>query len=192
MRAAVIYPAMRISRADSGVDRVETAVPDLDAVYRSGDPQDDRPRERPHGQSLCRRGPSSRCIPARAASRGGVSRGMSGHPPAAPPDCARAIGSSAPQIHRAGVTQARPFLGATRQRVVGPGPGAHRIGQRCPRSTASANATCAVLFYGEDLSIADVARELGCSPRTVEHNLHSARIKLSAALGLAGDGEAAP
>jgi RNA polymerase sigma factor (sigma-70 family) len=38
---------------------------------------------------------------------------------------------------------------------------------------------CAVLFYGEDMSVADVARELRCSPRTVEHNLHSARVKLA-------------
>jgi DNA-directed RNA polymerase specialized sigma24 family protein len=41
---------------------------------------------------------------------------------------------------------------------------------------------CAVLFYGEDMSVADVARELRCSPRTVEHNLHSARGKLADAL----------
>jgi RNA polymerase sigma factor (sigma-70 family) len=40
---------------------------------------------------------------------------------------------------------------------------------------------CAVLFYGEDMSVADVARELRCSPRTVEHNLHSARGKLAEA-----------
>jgi RNA polymerase sigma factor (sigma-70 family) len=38
---------------------------------------------------------------------------------------------------------------------------------------------CAVLFYGEDMSVADVARELRCSPRTVEHHLHSARGKLA-------------
>jgi RNA polymerase sigma factor (sigma-70 family) len=41
---------------------------------------------------------------------------------------------------------------------------------------------CAVLFYGEDMSVADVARELRCSPRTVEHNLHRARGKLADAL----------
>lgn len=47
---------------------------------------------------------------------------------------------------------------------------------------------CAVLFYGEDMSVADVARELRCSPRTVEHNLHSARVKLAQAIkGLRGE-----
>lgn len=38
---------------------------------------------------------------------------------------------------------------------------------------------CAVLFYGEDMSINDIAQELRCSPRTVEHHLHSARGKLT-------------
>jgi RNA polymerase sigma-70 factor, ECF subfamily len=41
---------------------------------------------------------------------------------------------------------------------------------------------CAVLFYGEDMSINDIAHELRCSPRTVEHHLHSARGKLTAAI----------
>lgn len=49
---------------------------------------------------------------------------------------------------------------------------------------------CAVLFYGEDLSVADVARELGCSPRTVEHQLHRARQKLAATLGISRNEEA--
>ena len=40
---------------------------------------------------------------------------------------------------------------------------------------------CAVLFYGEDMSINDIAQELRCSPRTVEHHLHSARGKLALA-----------
>ena len=38
---------------------------------------------------------------------------------------------------------------------------------------------CVVLFDGEDLSVADVAKALGCSPRTVEHQLHDARTKLA-------------
>lgn len=41
---------------------------------------------------------------------------------------------------------------------------------------------CVVLFYGEDLSTAQVAETLGCSPRTVENQLHQARLRLSAAL----------
>ena len=44
---------------------------------------------------------------------------------------------------------------------------------------------CVVLFYGEDLSVADVARELQCSPRTVEHQLHSARARLAGVLDVA-------
>ena len=48
-----------------------------------------------------------------------------------------------------------------------------------------------VLFYGEDLSVADVARELGCSPRTVEHQLHRARQKLAATLGISRNEDAA-
>jgi len=34
---------------------------------------------------------------------------------------------------------------------------------------------CAVLFYLEDRSTADIARDLDCSPRTVENNLRAAR-----------------
>jgi DNA-directed RNA polymerase specialized sigma24 family protein len=41
---------------------------------------------------------------------------------------------------------------------------------------------CAVLFYGEDMSVADVARALQRSPRTVEHQLEAARFKLAQAL----------
>ena len=37
-----------------------------------------------------------------------------------------------------------------------------------------------VLFYAEDLSTIDVAAHLGCSPRTVEHQLRLARQRLSA------------
>jgi RNA polymerase sigma factor (sigma-70 family) len=37
-----------------------------------------------------------------------------------------------------------------------------------------------VLFYAEDLSTADVAANLGCSPRTVENQLRLARQRLSA------------
>jgi RNA polymerase sigma factor (sigma-70 family) len=48
---------------------------------------------------------------------------------------------------------------------------------------------CVVLFYGEDLSVADVAKELGCSPRTVEHQLHGARMKLADRLGVTRDRE---
>jgi DNA-directed RNA polymerase specialized sigma24 family protein len=50
---------------------------------------------------------------------------------------------------------------------------------------------CVVLFYGEDLSVAGVASELQCSPRTVEHQLHAARTKLAGALGLAREDEGA-
>lgn len=38
---------------------------------------------------------------------------------------------------------------------------------------------CAVLFYWQDLSTADVARELGLSPRTVENQLARARARLA-------------
>jgi RNA polymerase sigma factor (sigma-70 family) len=51
---------------------------------------------------------------------------------------------------------------------------------------------CAVLFYGEDMSINDIAQELRCSPRTVEHHLHSARGKLTAAVELVRHEEGAP
>lgn len=51
---------------------------------------------------------------------------------------------------------------------------------------------CVVLFYGEDLSVADVARALGCSSRTVEHQLHSARQKLAVSLGRSRAGDEAP
>jgi RNA polymerase sigma factor (sigma-70 family) len=37
-----------------------------------------------------------------------------------------------------------------------------------------------VLFYGEDLSTAQTATALGCSPRTVENQLRAARQRLSA------------
>lgn len=37
---------------------------------------------------------------------------------------------------------------------------------------------CAVLFYIEDRPTADIARDLGCSPRTVETNLRTARDRL--------------
>jgi len=51
---------------------------------------------------------------------------------------------------------------------------------------------CVVLFYGEDLSVADVARELGCSSRTVEHQLHSARQKLATTLGVSRNEDPGP
>ena len=38
---------------------------------------------------------------------------------------------------------------------------------------------CAVLFYWQDMSTLDVARELGLSPRTVENQLARARAKLA-------------
>jgi RNA polymerase sigma factor (sigma-70 family) len=38
---------------------------------------------------------------------------------------------------------------------------------------------CVVLFYGDDLSTSDVAGALGCSPKTVENQLHSARERLA-------------
>ncbi len=41
---------------------------------------------------------------------------------------------------------------------------------------------CVVLFYGEDLSTASAAAELGCSPRTVENQLRSARQRLAESL----------
>jgi RNA polymerase sigma factor (sigma-70 family) len=50
---------------------------------------------------------------------------------------------------------------------------------------------CAVLFYGEDMSINSIAQELRCSPRTVEHHLHSARGKLAAAIDLVRQEEGA-
>jgi RNA polymerase sigma-70 factor (ECF subfamily) len=37
---------------------------------------------------------------------------------------------------------------------------------------------CAVLFYLEDRSTADIARDLDCAPRTVETNLRAARERL--------------
>lgn len=42
---------------------------------------------------------------------------------------------------------------------------------------------CAVLFYGEDLSVAQAAEALGCSPRTVENQLRAARARLAVLLG---------
>jgi DNA-directed RNA polymerase specialized sigma24 family protein len=36
-----------------------------------------------------------------------------------------------------------------------------------------------VLFYGEDLSTAQTARAMGCSPRTVEIQLRAARRRLA-------------
>jgi RNA polymerase sigma factor (sigma-70 family) len=41
---------------------------------------------------------------------------------------------------------------------------------------------CAALFYGEDLSVGQVAEALGCSPRTVETQLRAARGRLRALL----------
>ncbi len=41
---------------------------------------------------------------------------------------------------------------------------------------------CAVLFYVEDRSTADIALDLDCSPRTVENNLRAAREHLRRAL----------
>jgi RNA polymerase sigma factor (sigma-70 family) len=38
---------------------------------------------------------------------------------------------------------------------------------------------CAVLFYWQDMSTADVASELGLSPRTVENQLAKARARLA-------------
>jgi RNA polymerase sigma factor (sigma-70 family) len=46
-----------------------------------------------------------------------------------------------------------------------------------------------ILFYGEDLSTADVATELKCSPRTVENQLRLARMRLAAALRPSKDDE---
>jgi len=60
------------------------------------------------------------------------------------------------------------------------------LGSLPPRMRA-----CAVLFYGEDLSIADIARELKRSPRTVEHQLRAARVKLAQALRATGDEDTA-
>jgi RNA polymerase sigma factor (sigma-70 family) len=40
-----------------------------------------------------------------------------------------------------------------------------------------------VLFYGEDLSTAQTAEALGCSPRTVENQLRTARRRLSTTIG---------
>ena len=42
---------------------------------------------------------------------------------------------------------------------------------------------CAVLAFGEDLSVAATAETLGCSPRTVENQLRAARRRLAALLG---------
>lgn len=41
---------------------------------------------------------------------------------------------------------------------------------------------CAVLFYWQDMSTVDVARELGLSPRTVENQLARARARLAETL----------
>jgi RNA polymerase sigma factor (sigma-70 family) len=49
---------------------------------------------------------------------------------------------------------------------------------------------CAVLFYLEDQSTADIAQALGCSPRTVETNLRAARERLRR--DLADDGTTGP
>jgi RNA polymerase sigma factor (sigma-70 family) len=38
---------------------------------------------------------------------------------------------------------------------------------------------CVVLFYGEDLSVAQAAEALGCAPRTVENQLRTARGRLA-------------
>lgn len=47
---------------------------------------------------------------------------------------------------------------------------------------------CAVLFYVEDRATADIARDLGCSPRTVENNLRAAREHLRRELADHSDG----
>jgi DNA-directed RNA polymerase specialized sigma24 family protein len=55
----------------------------------------------------------------------------------------------------------------------------------CVRALSSLPArmrACAVLFYWQDLSTADVARELGLSPRTVENQLARARARLAETL----------
>ena len=39
---------------------------------------------------------------------------------------------------------------------------------------------CVALFYGEDLSTADVAATIGCSEKTVENQLRTARSRLAA------------
>ncbi|MGH9208493.1 MAG: RNA polymerase sigma factor [Acidimicrobiales bacterium] len=49
-----------------------------------------------------------------------------------------------------------------------------------------------VLFYGEDLSTAQTAAALGCSPRTVETQLGTARRRLSAQMGWDDTEEIAP
>jgi RNA polymerase sigma factor (sigma-70 family) len=49
-----------------------------------------------------------------------------------------------------------------------------------------------VLFYGEDLSTAQTAAALGCSPRTVEIQLRTARQRLSAQMGWDDKEETAP
>lgn len=48
---------------------------------------------------------------------------------------------------------------------------------------------CVVLFYGEDLSIANVAAALRCSPRTVENQLRLARRRLGQRAGVAPSDE---
>jgi RNA polymerase sigma-70 factor (ECF subfamily) len=50
---------------------------------------------------------------------------------------------------------------------------------------------CAVLFYWQDMSTADVARELGLSARTVENQLRRARPRLAERLRVVVPGEEA-
>lgn len=50
---------------------------------------------------------------------------------------------------------------------------------------------CAVLFYWQDLATADVAHTLGLSERTVENQLHRARLNLAERLRVAVPGEEA-
>jgi DNA-directed RNA polymerase specialized sigma24 family protein len=49
-----------------------------------------------------------------------------------------------------------------------------------------------VLFYGEDLSTAQTAAALGCSPRTVEIQLRTARQRLSTQMQWDDTEETAP
>lgn len=57
------------------------------------------------------------------------------------------------------------------------------------RQLPSRMRACVLLFYGEDLSVAQAAEALGCSPRTVENQLRVARVRLASLL--TDNGEAA-
>jgi RNA polymerase sigma factor (sigma-70 family) len=191
MRAAVIFPAMRISRADSGVDRVETAAPDLDEVYRSEIRRmiglaSVLTGSRSAGEDLAH--DAFLLVLRRAEREPGYVRSP------AWPLLRTVLVRLAIQRRRSIARESRRlahFWEPPDSEWWDPDPALidwhAALGALPPRTRA-----CAVLFYGEDLSIADVARELGCSPRTVEHNLHSARNKLSAAFGPPGDGDGAP